>query len=96
MTKFIARNITIARRCRPARRTMGDCVANEVGSRGVAIPAVMTSGAHDGSGDDAASPCRRVRVPSMIQAARNVDSEEREAIIAVVGGLVASALKPGE
>ena len=38
----------------------------------------------------------RQTVPTMIQAARDVDPEEREAMIAVVGGLVASALKPGE
>ncbi|PLS30624.1 hypothetical protein Uis1B_1544 [Bifidobacterium margollesii] len=38
----------------------------------------------------------RQTVPTMIRAAGNVDSDEREAMIAVVGGLVESALKPGE
>ncbi|MBW3088269.1 DUF2974 domain-containing protein [Bifidobacterium sp. 82T24] len=38
----------------------------------------------------------RQSMPSMIQAARDVDPEERDAMIAVVGGLLASALKPGE
>ncbi|KAB8291500.1 Mbeg1-like protein [Bifidobacterium avesanii] len=35
-------------------------------------------------------------LPAMIAAARKVDPEERDAMVAVVGGLISSALKPGE
>ncbi|WP_169275137.1 Mbeg1-like protein [Bifidobacterium moraviense] len=34
-------------------------------------------------------------MPAMIQAARGVDAEERDVMIAVLGGLLSSALKPG-
>ncbi|MBT1177992.1 DUF2974 domain-containing protein [Bifidobacterium callimiconis] len=55
---------------------------------------ILESGGYDTFGELSAH--WRQTVPMMVQAARGVDPEEREAMIAVVGGLVASALKPGE